>query len=261
MRGGSAVADLHASGAGATEIVEGALEVSSLVRRFGDREALRAVTSRLALGETLVVFGPNGAGKTTFLRVLATLLLPHAGSVRVLGRSLPEEAQQVRARVGFATHEALLYRDLTGRENLAFYARLYTVDDARERIEELLGACDMQRRADEPIRSLSRGMVQRLAICRAVLHRPELLLLDEPRAGLDPDAAELIEPLIGRASGLTRVLVTHDVVQGLAEADRVLGLRDGRQVLESATANVDTDQVLALYRGPARTALGGGQLN
>ena len=176
----------------------------------------------------------------------------------MLERQLPLEAPAVRGRIGFAGHEPLLYRELSGRENLLFYARLYEVDGANERIAELLEVARMTNRADDPIRSLSRGMVQRLALCRAVLHRPELLLLDEPRAGLDPGVAELVEPLIGRGSGCSRVLVTHDVDRGLAEADRTLCLHDGRQVLEGAAAQVDASEVLALYgEGRARLAPAG----
>ena len=132
----------------------------------------------------------------------------------------------VRGTLGLLGHEPLLYRDLTGRENLRYHARLHGV--APERVEEVLEAVGMERRADDPVRLLSRGMVQRLAVCRAVLHRPELLLLDEPRANLDPAAGELVEPLIGRASGATRVLTSHDPQAALAEADVVLGLEEGR---------------------------------
>jgi len=228
---------------------EGAIAVERLVRRFGEREALSGVSVRVALGTTLAVFGPNGAGKTTLLRVLATLLLPHAGTVRVLGCELPREAHLLRARVGMLGHDPLLYRDLSGRENLAFYARLYDVPEPESRIAELLAATGMSRRADEPVRHLSRGMAQRLAVCRATLHRPELLLLDEPNAHLDPEAAALVEPLIGRASGTTRVLVSHDVERALAEADHVLALRDGRAIVEAPARQVAAPQLRALYGG------------
>jgi heme exporter protein A len=224
-----------------------AVEVSGLVRRFGEREALAGISTTLGARETLAVFGPNGAGKTTLLRVLSTLLLPHSGSVRVLDHQLPLDAAAVRRRIGFASHDPLLYRELTGRENLSFYARLYQIDEPEERIAQLLEVVGMSNRADDPVRSLSQGMVQRLALCRAVVHRPELLLLDEPRAGLDPDAAQLVEPLIGRASECSRVLVTHDVEQGLAEADRALCLNDGHQVLECDTARLEVSEVLAHY--------------
>jgi heme exporter protein A len=224
-----------------------ALDVTALERRFGEREALLGVDVRLEPGKTLVVFGPNGAGKTTLLRVLATLLLPHAGAVRVLGNELPRQAHAVRARIGFLGHEPLLYRELTARENLIFYARLYELPDSDERIEELLRATRMDGRADEPVRDLSRGMVQRVAICRAVLHRPELLLLDEPAGSLDPEALDLVEPLIGAPSGRTRVLVTHDLERGLAEADRVLALSGGRTRLEGPSAGLGASEVRALY--------------
>ena len=205
-----------------------AIELRGLARHFGERTALRDVTLALADGATLAVLGRNGAGKTTLLRILASLLRPHAGEVRLFGEPLPGRAFAVRGRLGLLGHEPLLYRDLTGRENLAYHARLHRIEPAR--VEEVLGAVQMERRASDPVRLLSRGMVQRLAVARAVLHRPRLLLLDEPRANLDPAAAELIEPLIGRVSGATRVLTSHDPRAALAEADMVLALKDGRPV-------------------------------
>jgi heme exporter protein A len=226
---------------------DAALEVAGLTRRYGEREALGAVSLSLAAGQTLVVFGPNGAGKTTLLRVLATLLRPHEGAVRVLGSALPEESWAIRGRVGLLAHEPLLYRELSARENLRFHARLHGVGEAR--IEELLAAVDM--RADEPVKSLSRGMVQRVAIARTVLHDPDLLLLDEPHANLDPAAIELVAPLIGGAGdgrGRTRVICSHDPSGGLAEADVVLGLRDGRVALLRAAAEVDAEEIAELYR-------------
>ncbi|HLM26644.1 MAG TPA: ABC transporter ATP-binding protein [Thermoleophilaceae bacterium] len=203
-----------------------AIELECVERRYGERVALAGISATVGEGETLTVLGPNGAGKTTLLRVLATLLRPHGGRARVLGAELPDEAWKVRGNVGLLGHEPLLYRDLSPRENLLYHARLHRVGE--ERVGEVLAAVGMEGRAEEPMRELSRGMVQRVASARAVLHDPPLLLLDEPRAGLDPAAAELLEPLLGRASGRTRVLVTHDVEQGRAEADHVLVLEDGR---------------------------------
>jgi heme exporter protein A len=223
-----------------------ALEVEGLARHYGEREALSDVSLSLQEGRTLVVFGPNGAGKTTLLRVLATLLRPHAGDVRVLGSSLPDEAWAVRGRVGLLAHEPLLYRELTAHENLRFHARLHGVGD--ERVREVLDSVAMTARAREPLRTLSRGMVQRVAVARAVLHDPELLLLDEPHSNLDPAAVELVAPLIGAASGRTRVICSHDPGGGLAEADVVLGLRAGRPVLLRAAADVDRDELTELYR-------------
>jgi heme exporter protein A len=223
---------------------EAAVACAGLGRAYGERTVLRDVAFELPRGATLAVFGANGAGKTTLLRILATLLRPHAGTVEVLGRPLPREGWAVRGRIGLLAHDPMLYRDLSARENLRYHARLHDVP--AERAEALLDAVGMRLRADEPVRTLSRGMTQRVAVCRAVLHEPDLLLLDEPLANLDPGAAALVEPLIGRSSGATRVLISHDVDQGLAEADVVLGLRDARPELYGpATSAAD---VRSLYR-------------
>jgi heme exporter protein A len=223
-----------------------AIELDGLTRRYGERVALDEVTLSVPAGATLVVFGPNGAGKSTLLRVLATLLRPHAGSVRVLGHELPGDGWAVRGRVGLLGHEPLVFGDLSGRENLRFHARLHRVAPAR--VEELLELVGLRRRADDRVHTYSRGMVQRLSVARAVLHEPELLLLDEPRANLDPAAAELVEPLIGAASGRTRVITSHDPAGGLAEADLALGLRAGRAALMAPAAEVGPPRVAALYR-------------
>jgi heme exporter protein A len=196
-------------------------------------------------GATLAVLGRNGAGKSTLLRILATLLRPHEGEVAVLGEQLPRRGFAVRGRLGFLAHEPLLYRDLSGRENLRYQASLYGVRE--QRVDTVLEAVGMDRRGDDPVRSLSRGMAQRLAVCRAVLHEPPLLLLDEPRANLDPAASELVEPLIGAAAGRTRVLTSHDPRQALTESDLVLGLRDGRQEFLKPAADVTPDDLKELY--------------
>src|SRR3954470_2894060 len=222
-----------------------AIELEGLTRRYGDREALAEVSLTLEAGRTLVVFGPNGAGKTTLLRVLATLLRPHDGRVRLLGRELPKDGWAVRGRIGFLGHAPLLYRDLTARENLRFHARLHGTPAAR--VEDLLDAVGLAARADDPVHTYSRGMVQRAAVARAVLHDPELLLLDEPTANLDPHAADLVEPLIGRTSGRTRVVTSHDRVGARRRAALALGLRGGRQQLLAPAAEIATDQIGALY--------------
>jgi heme exporter protein A len=223
-----------------------AIELDGLTRRYGERVALQDVTLTVPAGTTLVVFGPNGAGKSTLLRVLATLLRPHSGVVRVLGRALPDDGWAVRGRIGLLTHEPLLYRDLSGRENLRFHARLHGVPF--DRVEELLERVGLRLRADDRVHTYSRGMVQRLAVCRAVLHDPDVLLLDEPRANLDPAAADLVEPLIGAASGRTRVVTSHDPAGGLAEADIALGLRGGRTAFVAPVDHVRNAEIGALYR-------------
>jgi heme exporter protein A len=226
-----------------------AIELEDVGRAYGERTALAGVTLTLEPGRTLAVFGANGAGKTTLLRILATLLKPHAGRARVLGRDLPADGWAVRGRVGLLAHEPLLYRELSARENLVFHARLHGV--ALERVEALLEQVGLRARADEPVRTLSRGMAQRVAICRASLHEPELLLLDEPLANLDPGAAEAVEPLIGRNAGPARVVISHDVEHGLAEADSVLGLRRGRAEIVAARGEVAEADIRALYSAPA----------
>jgi heme exporter protein A len=212
---------------------EPALSLAGLRRDYGERVALAGVTLELAAGESLVVLGPNGSGKTTLLRVLATLLRPSGGSARVLGCELPGEAWRLRGRIGYLGHEPLLYRDLSGRENLDFQARLHGLsgEAAGRRIEELLQAVGMERRADERVAELSAGMRQRLAICRCVLHEPELLLLDEPDSNLDAESRELSRALIGPGSGRTRVIVTHDPERYADEADGTLQLRIGKGAL------------------------------
>jgi heme exporter protein A len=222
-----------------------AIELRGLARYFGERVALSQVSVQVPAGATLAVLGRNGAGKSTLLRILAALLRPHGGEVEVFGESLPRRAWAVRSRIGLLAHEPLLYRELSGRENLEYHARLHGV--ARERVSEVLAAVAMERRSEEPVRLLSRGMVQRLAIARAVLHDPQLLLLDEPRANLDPAAAELVEPLIGRPSGRTRVLTSHDPQSALAEADTVLALKDGRVVFSGLPAELGSARLRELY--------------
>jgi len=222
-----------------------ALELAELARNYGERRVLSGVSLTLQAGETLVVFGPNGAGKTTLLRVLATLLRPHGGGVHVLGRKLPEEGSAVRARIGMLGHEPMLYRELSARENLLYHARLHGRPPAR--VSEMLECVGMSERANEPLRTLSRGMVQRVAIARTVLHDPELLLLDEPYAHLDPAARELVDPLLC-GEQRTRVISSHDPSGGLEEADLVLGLRAGRVAVLRERAAVHSAELVELYR-------------
>jgi len=214
---------------------EPALSLAGLRRDFGERPALAGVDLTLGGGESLVVLGPNGAGKTTLLRILATLLRPGGGEVRVLGARLPDEAWKVRGRIGFLGHEPLLYRDLSGRENLRFHAKLHGLRGAaaEARIGELLTAVGMERRAEQRVAELSAGMRQRLAICRCVLHEPELLLLDEPDSNLDAEGRDLARELIGPGEARTRVLVTHDPERALPDADQVLRLGAGGRVAVS----------------------------
>ena len=230
-----------------------AVEARALRRDYGEEPVLRDVSFALPAGETLVVLGPNGAGKSTLLRMLATLLRPTAGKLTVLGAELPRRAWKARGRIGYLGHDPLLYADLTLREALAFHAQLHGVADPAGRIETLLERVGLQRRATQQVRTLSAGQAQRAAVVRCVLHEPELLLLDEPGAHLDPSGYGTVEPLIGRGSGSTRIVVTHDVEGGLAEADRALVLRsDGSVAYEGPAAGLSAGDARAVYSGRAR---------
>lgn len=217
-----------------TGTAEAAIVLRGLDRDYGDRPALVGIDLTVAAGESLAVLGPNGSGKSTLLRILATLLRPTRGEVSVLGIELPRDAWKLRGRIGYLGHEPLLYQDLTGRENLQLQAKLYGIDPAiaAERIEADLELMEMGRRSGGRVNEYSAGMRQRIAICRAVLHRPSLLLLDEPDSNLDPEGRELARRLIGPATGLTRVLVSHEPERAISEADSVLRLAHGGRIEE-----------------------------
>jgi heme exporter protein A len=206
--------------------LEPAIELVGLRRDFGDRTALDGVNLRVDPGGSLAVLGPNGSGKSTLLRILAGLLRPTSGEVSVLGCDLPKETHRLRGRVGYLGHDPLLYRDLTPRENLELAAALHGIGSevAGPRIEVLLEAVGMSVRADDRVAELSAGMKQRIDICRAVLHEPDLLLLDEPDAHLDPEARLRIAPLIAAGNGRTRVVVSHERGAATEAADFVLEL-------------------------------------
>jgi heme exporter protein A len=214
------------AGAPSGEASEPAIELAHLRRDFGDRTAISELSFRLEQGRSLAVLGPNGSGKSTLLRILAGLLRPSGGRVSVLGCELPKQTYRLRGRVGYLGHEPLLYRDLSARENLALAAALHGLEPeaARARIETLLEAVAMARRGDDRTAELSAGMRQRIDICRAVLHEPKLLLLDEPAAHLDSEARRLVEPVISAGQARSRVVVSHDREAATAGADQVLEL-------------------------------------
>jgi heme exporter protein A len=226
-----------------------ALSTVALSRAYGESWVLRELTVELPRGQTLAVIGPNGAGKSTLLRIVATLLRSTEGTASVLGVALPREAWRLRGRIGYVGHSSLLYRDLEAEENLRFHARLFGIPgDGAERIAELLARVGLAHRARTRVGEMSAGMVQRLAVCRAVLHEPELLVLDEPLANLDPAGAEAVAPLLDAGPGRSRILVTHDVDAALAGADRVLALtREGRVGFEGPAAGFDRERARAIY--------------
>ena len=199
-----------------------------LERRFGAVRALRGVDLEIPRGSTVALFGSNGAGKTTLLRVLAGLLRPTVGVARILGSPLPGDAG-LRRRIGVLGHDSFLYGDLTGVENLSYYARLYDVRKP-ERVDDLLAELGLREAADRPARTYSRGMIQRLSLARAIIHEPELLLLDEPFTGLDPTGSNVLQDFLARlrSGGVTVFMTTHDFDRGLAVADLAIMLHRGR---------------------------------
>ena len=207
-----------------------AITAAGIRKDYGDRAVLRGVDLTVGWGEIAVLFGANGAGKTTLLRILAGLTRADAGTTHIAGRPMHRRGNRARRLVGFAGHQTMLYNDLTCRENLAFYARLYGIRDAGGRIDEVLEQATLSDRANRRVRTLSHGMQKRLAMARAILHRPAVLLLDEPESGLDADSVVTLGDLLRdwAASGRAALLTTHSAEVGLAWADRSLTLAGGR---------------------------------
>ena len=191
------------------------IEVKKLVKRFGLKTVLRGLDFEVQPGEFVALLGPNGAGKTTFLRILASLSSPSMGQVNIAGYNLPKQAAAVRARLGVVSHLPLLYNDLTAEENLLFYARMYGIQNSGERITEVLEMVGLKKRRLDLVRTFSRGMQQRLAIGRAVLHDPDVMLFDEPYTGLDQDASSMLDEVLQTVAqqGRTVVMTSHDLAR------------------------------------------------
>jgi heme exporter protein A len=225
------------------------IRLSGVVKQYGLNPVLRGVDLAVAQGEFVTLVGPNGAGKSTLLAIIATLLRPTAGEARVGGWRLPEQSDRVRRHIGLVSHNALLYRDLTAAENLAFFARLYRLPDAAARIDEALRKVGLFARQRDPVGTFSRGMVQRLTIARATLHEPDVLLLDEPYTGLDQEATQLLDDLLRHeaARGRTILMITHDLGHGLSLADRLAILYGGRIAREVSRAQISPAAVYDVY--------------
>jgi len=224
------------------------VEAEAVGKAFGRAVVLRDVTLRIAAGEVVALFGPNGAGKSTLLRLLATLIKPTQGRLRWFGGA--EGGTALRRRIGLVAHQSFLYPDLTARENLRFYARMYGLDVADERADAWLGRVDLADAADRTVRRFSRGMEQRLALARALMHDPDLVLLDEPWSGLDAAAGDWLADLLRelRGTGRTVVVATHDFTRGLAVATRALVLHRGRLAWETPVTADAAATVDARYR-------------
>jgi len=224
--------------------------VKKLVKRFGLKVVLRGVDFEVQPGEFVALLGPNGAGKTTFLRILASLSRPSMGGVSVAGYQLPNQAAQVRARLGVVSHQPLLYGDLTAEENLRFYARMYGLANREARITEILGMVGLENRRSDLVREFSRGMQQRLAIGRAVIHDPEVMLFDEPYTGLDQDASSMLDDVLKNvaAQGRTVVMTSHDLARAEDLATRFDILSRGVIAASAAQKDLQGGNLLDFYR-------------
>lgn len=226
------------------------IHVRHLVKRFGPKAVLKDLDFEVESGEFVVLLGPNGAGKTTFLRILASLSKPTLGEVTVAGMHLPEEAAGVRRRLGVVSHQPLLYGDLSAEKNLHFYGQMYGLANLTGRIREVLALTGLAERQTDPVRTFSRGMQQRLAIGRAILHEPDVLLLDEPHTGLDQDAGQMLDDLLRTvtASGRTVVMTSHDLARAADLATRIDVLSRGVIRASARRADLAQEDLLGFYR-------------
>jgi heme exporter protein A len=225
------------------------IRVEGLVKNYGPNAVLRGADLHVRPGEFVALVGPNGAGKTTLMRILATLLRANGGVVSVGGWPLPEHADKIRRHIGMVSHHALLYGDLTAAENLQFFARLYQLENREEKIAGALEMVGLAARRRDPVRSFSRGMLQRLTIARATLHQPDVLLLDEPYSGLDQEAAGMLNTLLKRESELGRTIfmITHDLDKGLHLCHRIAILHKGKIAREVEREAIEPAEFRELY--------------
>ncbi len=226
------------------------IEVRKLVKRFGLKTVLRGLDFQAQPGEFVALLGPNGAGKTTFLRILSSLSRPSIGEVRIAGFQLPSQAAAVRNRLGVVSHQPLLYGDLTAEENLRFYGRMYSVENLDARIGEVLELVGLEPRRRDLVRNFSRGMQQRLAIGRAVLHDPDVMLFDEPYTGLDQDASSMLDDVLRSVAGKGRtvVMTSHDLARAEDLATRFDILSRGMIAASSSRADLGTGNLLTFYK-------------
>jgi len=226
------------------------ITVKKLVKRFGLKAILRGLDFEVQPGEFVALLGPNGAGKTTFLRILASLSRPSLGEVHVAGFRLPDEAAQVRARLGVVSHLPLLYGDLSADENLRFYGRMYSLANIETRMTEVLEMVGLEHRRRDLVRTFSRGMQQRLAIGRAVLHDPDVILFDEPYTGLDQDASSMLDSVLKTvaAQGRTVVMTSHDLARAEELATRFDVLSHGVIVASATRKQLKKSNLLAFYK-------------
>jgi heme exporter protein A len=226
------------------------IEVRKLVKRFGLKTVLRDLDFHVEPGEFVALLGPNGTGKTTFLRILASLSRPTLGYISIAGHSLPDQSAAVRRSLGVVSHLPLLYGDLTAEENLRFYGRMYDVPALEARITEVLKMVGLENRRGDLVRTFSRGMQQRLAIGRAVLHDPEVMLFDEPYTGLDQDASTMLDEVLKTVGtrGRTVVMTSHDLTRAEYLCTRFDVLSRGVIAASASRERLGAGNLLSFYR-------------
>lgn len=226
------------------------IKVRKLVKRFGLKTVLRGMDFTVESGEFVALIGPNGSGKTTFLRILASLARPSLGVVTVAGFQLPKQAADVRRRLGVVSHQPLLYVDLTAAENMIFYGRMYNLANLDDRIDEVLEMVGLTNRRNDLVRTYSRGMQQRLAIGRAVLHDPSVMLFDEPYTGLDQDASAMLDEVLRTvaARGRTVVMTSHDLARTEDLATRFDVLSRGKIAASATHKDFGSGNLLSFYK-------------
>lgn len=228
---------------------ESLISITNVTKRYGRKRVLRGIDLKVSEGEVVALLGANGAGKTTLMRIVAGLSSPDRGEVLLGGATAKSAGNELRRYIGLVSHRPLLYDDLTGVENLSFFASMYDIQNAEQRIESVLNAVDLWHRRRDPVRTYSRGMVQRLAIARAILHDPPILLLDEPDTGLDQASAETLHGLIRTlgASNRAILLTTHNLDRALAWGDSVCLLVDGTIVFREQTERLNGESLHRHY--------------
>ena len=233
-----------------------AIKVEGLTKSFGKHLALREIDFEVSKGESIVIFGPNGAGKTTLIKVLATIMNPSLGTVLVSGLSLKNNVEEIQRKIGVVTHQTFLYSNLTAYENLRFYSCMYDVPRVEERISEVAAMVGMTPRLYDRVGTLSRGMQQRLSIARSLLHKPSIMLLDEPETGLDQRAVSMLWEALQTEEGEKRtiILTTHSLEKGLELGDRLLILDRGKIVCESSTQTLDLAGLKDVYHHSTRVS-------
>lgn len=227
-----------------------AIEVKGVTRRFGKNLVLRGIDLGVREGEFLSIFGPNGAGKTTLIKVLATILKPSAGSIRIAGLDFRDSSVKIRHKIGLVGHQTFLYDELTAYENLKFYGKMYNIPDLEERIRDLISRIGLESRLHDRVGILSRGMQQRLSIARAMIHDPSVILLDEPETGLDQYAGEMLVEVLDALNlgNRTAVMTTHNLQRGLEIGNHIAILAKGKIAFEESKHSLNLASLQEAYR-------------